>query len=267
MHDVEVHDAELLELYQLTREVATPAIGEEARRRLVDRMIVHPALQTRLKRASMKLVGGGVRRVDLWEDVLQGATVLLITRFRRNAVHFTDEGAERFSRWLGRVCRNACLTARQRIENRCVGGSAPSYPGEFGVRLSRLQLARLWRRVGPEDSAETAYNVPLTGLNLNYIPCRSPSDHEAIGAKLTQVVNAILAMHNEVQRRILIDLINGVALQNTANASGLSRVQVVKLRQRGLGQLRDQCRPIELAAAEDGQVQRIRRIRFRSAKL
>jgi DNA-directed RNA polymerase specialized sigma24 family protein len=80
-------------------------------RSLVERIILHPQSQERLRSACSVVLKGWAKDPDLCQDVMQGATVLVTERLLRGPLSYRNDGPDQFGGWLWTVWYHACLRA------------------------------------------------------------------------------------------------------------------------------------------------------------
>jgi RNA polymerase sigma factor (sigma-70 family) len=104
-------DGEAFRLFLQIRAAGKSVVGQ----RLCREFVGHPSVQC-LVRCNCNTVLKDLRRFqDLRDDVAQEATLILMARLTGGKIHFVDEGADHFGRWLCKFCHAACADACERL--------------------------------------------------------------------------------------------------------------------------------------------------------
>jgi DNA-directed RNA polymerase specialized sigma24 family protein len=161
------------------------------RRELAAEIVDHPNFGTMLTHVCGVVLKGQARNTALFDDVRQEAVVILLERFGVGNLTYRDEGCDRFRNWVSAISCSACMDACRRLGRSC-------------------------RRTALVDSAF-----------LDRIPQESelnPAD------RLTEVLVAINGVEETLWRELLLEILAGLTLKQSAAKHGLSIGQVFRLR-------------------------------------
>ncbi|MBI3864608.1 MAG: sigma-70 family RNA polymerase sigma factor [Planctomycetia bacterium] len=137
-------------------------------------------------------------RNDLRNDVLQTASLLLTERLTVGNLAYQDEGPDRFLGWLYRVCRSATADG--------------------------------WRLCRPDRREST---FPADAQQLARVAAPPQPDR-----RQDRLVRAVDAIPDPYLRLLMLEMLSGVAADDSARHRGISPSTIYRMRRAGLAWLR-----------------------------
>lgn len=126
---------ELVELYQSFLRLRHSTIHAEIRA-LACQTVMHPASLRRLETARASVFKKSLAALDLWNDVLHEAMLVLIDWLSADALQFEDRGVGRFAGWYWTLCRRACRLAAEKCRAEPFRPLSRVDPGCLAVALA-----------------------------------------------------------------------------------------------------------------------------------